>query len=110
MDVKSVFLNGELDEEVYVKQPNGYVKKWRELLVMRLKKALYGLKQSPKVWYTKLDKCLRSLDFMRISQGHVVYFKRSGTSCLIIGVYVTKRFCVVVKTRKRRSKKILSKV
>ena len=88
MDVKSAFLNGEIEEEVYVKQPDGYVKKGREHLVMRLKKALCGLKQAPRAWYTKLDKCLRSLDFMRISQEHAVYFKRSGTSRLIIGVYV----------------------
>ena len=87
MDVKSAFLNGEL-EEVYVKQPDGYIKKGREHLVMRLKKALFGLKQAPRAWYTKLDKCLRSLDFTRSSQEHAVYFRRSGTSCLIIGVYV----------------------
>ena len=88
MDVKSAFLNGELEEEVYVKQPDGYIKKEREPLVMRLKKALYGLKQAPRAWYTKLDKCLRSLDFTRSSQEHAVYFKRSGTSRLIIGIYV----------------------
>ena len=74
MNVKSAFLNGELEEEVYVKQPDEYVKKGREHLVMRLKKALYGLKQAPRTWYTKLDKCLRSLDFMRSSQEHAVYF------------------------------------
>ena len=88
MDIKSAFLNDELEEEVYVKQPDGYVKKGREHLVMRLKKALYGLKQAPRAWYTKLDKCLRSLNFTRSSQEHVVYFKRSGTSRLIIGIYV----------------------
>ena len=88
MDVKSAFLNGELEEEVYVKQPDRYVKKGREHLVMRLKKALYGLKQAPRAWYTKLDKCLRYFDFTRSSREHAVYFKRSGTSRLIIGVYV----------------------
>ena len=88
MDAKSAFLIGELEEEVYVKQPDGYVKKGREHLVMRLKKTLYRLKQVPRAWYTKLDKCLRYFDFTRSSQEHAVYFKRSGTSRLIIGVYV----------------------
>ena len=88
MDVKSAFINGELEEEVYVKQPEGYIKKGREHLMMRLKKALYGLKQAPRAWYTKLDKYLRSLDFTRSSQEYAVYFKRSSTSRLIIGIYV----------------------
>ena len=56
--------------------------------MMRQKKALYGLKQAPWARYTKLGKCLRSLDFTISSQEHAVYFKRSGTSRLIIGVYV----------------------
>ena len=88
MDVKSAFLNGELEEEVYAKKLDGYVKKGKEDLVVGLKKAIYGLKQVPRVWYTKLDKCLRSLDFTRSFQEHAVYFKRSGTSRMITGVYV----------------------
>ena len=55
---------------------------------MKLRKALYGLKKAPRAWYTKLDECLRSLDFSRSSQEHVVYFKRSHTSRLIIGIYI----------------------
>ena len=50
MDIKSCFLNGALEEGVYVKQPDGYVKKEREHLVMRLKKALYRLKQAPRAY------------------------------------------------------------
>ena len=88
MDVKSAFLNGELEEEVYVKLLDWYVKKGREHLVMKLKKAVYRIKQAPRAWYTRLDKCLRSFDFTRSSQKHAVYFKRSGTSRLIISVYV----------------------
>lgn len=56
LDVKSALLNGELSEEVYMKQPEGYIKEGEEHLVCKLKKALYGLKQAPRAWYAKLDK------------------------------------------------------
>ncbi|GKD48884.1 retrovirus-related pol polyprotein from transposon TNT 1-94 [Tanacetum coccineum] len=56
MDVKSTFLNGLLEEEVYMEQPEGYVAKGQEGKVLRLKKALYGLKQAPRAWNTGIDK------------------------------------------------------
>eukprot|EP00253_Pinus_taeda_P026206 PITA_26206 len=55
LDVKSAFLNGDLKEEIYLVQPEGYVKQGKEHLVCRLKKALYGLKQAPRSWYEKVD-------------------------------------------------------
>ena len=55
MDVKSAFLNGEL-EEVYIKQPEGFLLSEHGDFVCRLKKALYGLKQAPRAWYSRLDK------------------------------------------------------
>ena len=51
MDVKSAFLNGYLEEEVYVEQTQGYAVPGQENKVYRLKKALYGLKQAPRAWY-----------------------------------------------------------
>eukprot|EP00253_Pinus_taeda_P033214 PITA_33214 len=55
MDVKSTFLNGDLEEEVYIEQPDGFILGNDPKLVCRLKKALYGLKQAPRAWYYRLD-------------------------------------------------------
>ena len=54
MDVKSVFLNRYFEEEVYVKQPIGYVRKDQEHKLLKLKKSLYGLKQAPRAWNRRL--------------------------------------------------------
>lgn len=61
MDVKTAFLNGDLEEEVYVEQPPGFVVTGAEGKVMRLRKALYGLRQAPRAWNSKLDATLREL-------------------------------------------------
>jgi hypothetical protein len=58
MDVKSSFLNGELEEEVYIEQPEGFQLSENTDYVCKLKKALYGLKQAPRAWYSRLDKYL----------------------------------------------------
>ena len=58
MDVKLAFLNGYLEEEVYVEQPQGYEVPGQEHKVYRLKKALYGLKQAPRAWYSRIDSYL----------------------------------------------------
>ena len=67
LDVKTTFLNGELKEEVYVHQPEGFVIAGEERKVYKLKKALYGLRQAPKAWNIKLNKILRELCFHRCS-------------------------------------------
>ncbi|GKE63069.1 retrovirus-related pol polyprotein from transposon TNT 1-94, partial [Tanacetum coccineum] len=65
MDVKTVFLNGNLQEEVYVSQPDGFVDPDNPYHVYKLKKALYGLKQAPRTWYDMLSSFLTSQDFSK---------------------------------------------
>jgi hypothetical protein len=65
MDVKFAFLNGNLEEEIYMEQPDGFQVQEEEQYVYRLKKALYGLKQAPRAWYSRLDNYLRQQGFRK---------------------------------------------
>ncbi|KAK3121536.1 hypothetical protein QOZ80_8BG0655630 [Eleusine coracana subsp. coracana] len=87
MDVKSAFLNGELEEEVYVRQPLGFIV-GKENQVLKLKKALYGLWQAPRAWYSKLHSSLSELGFTRSDHEHAVYTQRTASRPLVIGVYI----------------------
>jgi hypothetical protein len=88
MDVKSAFLNGDLEEVVYVSQPPGFIAEGREQDVYKLHKALYGLRQAPRAWNAKLDASLASLGFTRSVMEHGVYARGTGEGLLIVGVYV----------------------
>lgn len=88
MDVKSAFLNGELEEEMYVSQPPGFVDDTHPRKVMRLNRALYGLCQAPRAWNAKLDASLQQLGFKRSTTEHAVYTRGEDSSRLIVGVYV----------------------
>ncbi|GJX59588.1 zinc finger, CCHC-type containing protein [Tanacetum coccineum] len=84
LDVKSAFLHGDLKEEVYVTQPEGFVQQGNSGKVYKLTKALYGLRQAPRAWNVKLDQTLKSLDFKKCNLEQAVYTKRSKTSTLIM--------------------------
>jgi hypothetical protein len=88
LDVKSAFLNGELAEEVYVRQPPGFVRNGEESKVLRLKMALYGLRQAPRAWYAKLDGSLATLGFVKCASEHAVYTRIKDGARLLLGVYV----------------------
>jgi hypothetical protein len=88
LDIKSAFLHGELEEEVYVSQPEGYTVKGKEQLVLKLSKALYGLRQAPRAWNVGLDKSLRNLNFRRCLSEQAFYTRGTGEDAIIIGVYV----------------------
>nr|GEV65281.1 retrotransposon protein, putative, unclassified [Tanacetum cinerariifolium] len=72
-DVKSAFLNGELNEEVYVTQPTDFEVKLKEEMVYKLHKALYELRQAPRSWNAKIDKVLKELGFKRCAQEQDAY-------------------------------------
>jgi hypothetical protein len=88
MDVKTTFIHGDLEEEIYMKQPKGYVVKGNKELVCKLKKSLYGLKQSPRMWYQKFDTYMLGLGFKRRKEDHYVHFRLIGDHLIYLVLYV----------------------
>ncbi|KAK1686445.1 hypothetical protein QYE76_047293 [Lolium multiflorum] len=88
MDVKTAFLNGDLNKEVYVDQSPGFKVAVQEHKVLRLQKALYCLKQAPRAWNAKRDARLSSFGFMCCPSEQAMYAHGDGTSRLLVGVYV----------------------
>ncbi|WVY90763.1 hypothetical protein V8G54_036277 [Vigna mungo] len=89
MDVKSAFLNGPLEEEVYVRQPPGFERKGEEQKVFKLNKALYGLRQAPRAWNKHIDSLLVRLGFQKCTVEFGIYTKSSRQQgMLLICFYV----------------------
>jgi len=78
MDVKTTFLNGDLEEEIYMYQPDGCVVPGQESKVCKLRKSLYSLKQAPKQWYEKLDSTVVQNRFVVNTSNSYVYSKVIG--------------------------------
>ena len=107
MDVKSAFLNGELKEEVYVKQPPGYIIKGEEHKVLKLHKALYGLCQAPRAWNIKLNRTLVSLNFEKSPLKHAMCKRGKGKNRLLMGIYVDPVTLVQLRTCTYRRKELV---
>lgn len=89
LDVKSAFLHGELNEDVYVEQPKGYEKKGSEHKVYKLQKALYGLKQAPRAWFSRIEAHFISEGFQRCYSEQTLFIKwNKEGKILIVSVYV----------------------
>ena len=89
MHVKSAFLNGVLNEEIYVEQLVGFVRRGQENRMYRLKRVLYRLKQIPRAWYTRIDSYFLTRDFQRCPYEHTLYIKSSARGdILIVCLYV----------------------
>ena len=77
MDVKTSFLNGDLTEDVYMIQPDGFIEKGRERLFCKLRKSIYGLKQASRQWYLKFDQVVTSFGFKENVSDQCIYLKMS---------------------------------
>uniref|UniRef100_A0A2N9HML0 Integrase catalytic domain-containing protein n=1 Tax=Fagus sylvatica TaxID=28930 RepID=A0A2N9HML0_FAGSY len=88
MDVKTAFLNGDLDEEVYMDQPEGFVLPGNEKKVYKLVKSLYGLKQAPKQWHEKFDTVILANGFKHNGADKCVYSKFTSEYGVIVCLYV----------------------
>jgi Reverse transcriptase (RNA-dependent DNA polymerase) len=86
--VKSAFLNGVLEDEVYVEQPLEYMKLGKEHIVLRLNKAMYGLKQAPRAWNTKIDNYFKENGFKECPFEMTIYVKARKNELPILALYV----------------------
>lgn len=88
LDVKSAFLNGNLEEEIYAEQPLGFLEEGKEDHVLHLHKALYGLKQAPRAWYSRIDEFFLRENFKRSDNDHALYTKEDHGNILVVCIYV----------------------
>ncbi|KAL0359117.1 UNVERIFIED_CONTAM: Retrovirus-related Pol polyprotein from transposon TNT 1-94 [Sesamum angustifolium] len=88
MDVKTAFLYGELEEEIYMDQPEGFVAHGNERKVCKLVKSLYGLKQAPKQWHEKFDQTILAFGFTVNENDKCIYCKVKGDRIIILCLYV----------------------
>ena len=92
MDVKTTFLNGIIEEEVSIDQPQGFEVEDPSTHVCKLKKALYGLKQAPRAWYGWIDGFLTSLGFSKSLADPNLYYKVMDDEPVILLLYVDDLF------------------
>ena len=88
LDVKMAFLYGDLEEDIYMIQPERFIVQGQENLVYKLRKRLYGLKQAPRQWYKKFDSFMHRIGFKRCEVDHGCYVKFFGNSYIILPLYV----------------------
>ena len=88
MDVKSTFLNGYINEEVFVSQPLGFGDYKNPEHVYKLKKALYGLKQAPRQWYERLSEFLLSQGYDRGNSDKTLFIKKKREDIILVQIYV----------------------
>ena len=88
MDVKTAFLNGDLTEDIYMQQSQGFIAAGQENMVCKLNRSIYGLKQASKSWNIRFDSAVKSFDFKQNPDEPCVYRKYSGDKVTFLVLYV----------------------
>ena len=88
VDVTTAFLNGILEDEVYMQQPKGFECPGKEEFVCKLNRSIYGLKQSPCCWNYTLDAFLKEMQFTQTASDPCIYCRKAGKDIMFTGVYV----------------------
>ncbi|CAM8901281.1 unnamed protein product [Rhodiola kirilowii] len=112
MDVKTIFLHGEIEEELYMEQPEGFEEKGKENMVCKLNKSLYGLKQAPRKWYKKFESFMIDQGYMKLNSDHCVFTCKFTDDDLIILLIYVDDMLIVGQDKKKIAmlKKDLNKV
>ena len=88
LDIKNVFLHGDLQDEVYMEQPPGFVAQGEIGKVCLLRKSLYDLKQSPRAWFGKFNKTVEKFGLQKSKSDHFVFYQNSNSGIILLVVYV----------------------
>lgn len=108
MDVKTAFLNGTIDEDVFIEQPQGFEINSRQTHVCKVKKAIYGLKQASRAWYARMDAYLLRIGFVKSYVDANLYIMIVKNEPIIILIYVDDLFITCVEHRILECKKMLA--
>ena len=88
LDIRNVFLHGDLQEEVYLEQPPGFVAQGKIGKVCRLRKSLYGLKQILHAWFGKFNQAVETFSMQKSKSDHSVFYKNSSSGIILLILYV----------------------
>ena len=88
LDIKTAFLYGNLDEEIYMSQPEGFLVPGREMEVCKLIKSIYGLKQAPRVWNARFNDFLVTFGLTRSTADPCIYYRHKGEEMTILAIFV----------------------